>query len=99
MKTLRVKQLADRLGRHPATIFRWLKLGMDINSEDSIQQFLLGNKRRRNLHPNTIRKPTTESGETGSKLVEEAIPDLNQIELGPIGKRGAAAALGRAGTN
>jgi hypothetical protein len=42
MKTVRVKAVADRLGKHPATIFRWIKLGLDINSENSIQQFSSG---------------------------------------------------------
>jgi hypothetical protein len=48
MKTLRVNQVADRLGKHPATVWRWIQRGCDIDSEDSIQQFLSGNKRRRN---------------------------------------------------
>jgi hypothetical protein len=93
MKTLRVKQVADRLKRHPATIFRWINLGLDIYSEDSIHQFSLGKKRSQS--PNLLRKPTTESVETGSKSVDEATPDLNLIALAPIGKRGAAAALQR----
>jgi hypothetical protein len=93
MKTLQVKSVADRLGKHPATVWRWIARGCDIDSEDSIQQFLSSDKRRRNPQP--IPTPTTESVETGSKLVDEATPDLNQMELGPVGKRGAAAALQR----
>jgi predicted DNA-binding transcriptional regulator AlpA len=46
MKTLRVNQVADRLGKHPATIWRWVKRGyIDIDDENSIQQFLLGKRR------------------------------------------------------
>jgi hypothetical protein len=62
-------------------IFRWILLGLDISSEQSIRQFLESKKRRRN----SIRKPITESVETGSKLVDEATPDadLSLIELAP----------------
>lgn len=92
MKTLRVKQVADRLGVHQSTIFRWILLGLDISSEEKIDQFLQGKKRRRN--PNTSHQPKTDVAETdiGPPVLE---PDLNAIELGPIGKRGAAAALAR----
>ncbi len=38
---------------------------------------------------------TTESVETGSRLVDEPEPDLNQIELGPVGRRGAANSVQR----
>jgi hypothetical protein len=95
MKTLRVNQVADRLGKHPATVWRWIARGCDIDSEDSIQQFLSGKKRRQNADPKPIREPTTESVKTGSKLVDESEPDLNAIELAPVGRRGAAAALQR----
>jgi hypothetical protein len=62
-------------------IFRWILLGLNISSEQSIRQFLESKKRRRN----SIRKPITESVETGSKLVDEATPDadLSLIELAP----------------
>jgi hypothetical protein len=96
MKTLRVNQLADRLGKHPATIFRWLKLGLDIDSEDSIQQFLSGKERRRN--PNTVRKSKKDNisaGSVANPAESQQVPDLNQIELSPTGPRGAAAALAR----
>src|SRR5271165_952874 len=96
MKTLRVNQVADRLGKHPATVWRWVARGCDIDSEDSIQQFLSGKKRRQTSHQKPVRKPT-ESVETGSKSVDEATvePDLNQIELAPVGQKGAAATLAR----
>ena len=95
MKTVRVKAVADRLGKHPATIFRWIKLGLDINSENSIQQFSSGKKRRQ--HPKTIREPKGVSEVEVSEVehFESAAPDLNHIELGPVGRRGAAAALAR----
>jgi hypothetical protein len=98
MKTLRVKQLADRLGKHLATIFRWLNQGLDLDSEDSIQQFLSGKKRRRN--PNAVRKSekkNTSAAPVADPQELEHVPqsDLNLIELAPVGRRGAAAALQR----
>jgi hypothetical protein len=89
MKTQQVNALADRLGKHPATIFRWLKLGLEIDSETSIQEFLQGKKRR--LNPNIIRKPKTQVPDPAPALE----PDLSLMELGPVGPRGAAAALAR----
>ncbi len=88
-----VSEVANRIGRHPSTIWRWIARRCNIESEASIQEFLQGNKRRQNS--NTIRKPTTESVETGSRLVDEPEPDLNQIELGPVGRRGAANSVQR----
>jgi hypothetical protein len=98
MKTLQVKSLADRLGKHPATVWRWIQRGCNIDSEDSIQQFLSGKKRRRN--PNTVRKPKKENTSAGSvadpqESQHEPAPDLNSIELPAAGRRGAAAALAR----
>jgi hypothetical protein len=103
MKTQQVNALADRLGKHPATIFRWLKLGLEIDSETSIQEFLQGKKRRRSPHPNTIRKPKKENQISANPVAESETglasqnpePDLSLMELGPVGKRGAAAALQR----
>jgi hypothetical protein len=95
MKTQQVNALADRLGKHPATIFRWLNLGLDIDSEASIQEFLKGKKRKRNPHPNTIRKPKAQATPAPVAADLEPVPNLSQIELGPVGKRGAAAALQR----
>jgi hypothetical protein len=92
MKTQQVRALANRLNKHPATIFRWLNRGLDIDSEASIQEFLQGKKRKRNPHPSIIAAPKTQAPVPVPEPVE---PDLNQIELGPVGKRGAAAALQR----
>ena len=87
MKTLRVKQPADRLGKHSATIWRAIRCGaIDIDDENSIQQYLLGNKRRQN--PNTIGQPNADVTETNISPPE---PD----RTGPVGRRGAAAALQR----
>jgi hypothetical protein len=93
MKTLRVNQVADRLGKHPATIWRWVARGCDIDDENSIQQFLLG-KRRQNPHPNTIREPTTESVENGTKLVDEPEPDLNSVTKACPGDLGSGPSVG-----
>jgi hypothetical protein len=100
MKTRQVGALADRLNKHPATIFRWLNRGLDINSEASIQEFLQGKKRRRNQQPRTEAPPpaadhTAPRQTPESETLPNGNPDLNQIELGPVGKRGAAAALQR----
>jgi hypothetical protein len=95
MKTQQVKALAVRLRKHPATIFRWLKLGLDIDSEDSIEEFLSGKKRRRNPHPTTIRKPKAQVPTPGPAPLPDSTPDLNQMDLEPVGPRGAAAALKR----
>jgi hypothetical protein len=92
MKKLEVDSVADRLGKHPATIWRWIARGCDIRNEASIQEFLRGKKRRRNTHPSAIAEPKTQAPVPVPAL---PAPDLNQIELGPVGKRGAAAALQR----
>jgi hypothetical protein len=89
MKTLRVNQVADRLGKHPATIWRWVARGCDIDSEDSIQQFLLGKRRQNPTSAEYAVDPQEPQHEP------EPQPDLNSIALAPVGKRGAAAALQR----
>jgi hypothetical protein len=95
MKTQQVNALADRLGKHPATIFRWLNLGLDIDSETSIQEFLQGKKRKRNPHTSAIAEVKTQAPVPVPEPDPDPDPDLDQIELGPVGKRGAAAALMR----
>jgi hypothetical protein len=75
MKTQQVNALADHLGKHPATVFRWLNLGLHINSETSIQEFLQGKERKRNPHPNRIREPKTQAPVSVPDLEPE--PDLN----------------------
>ena len=87
-KTARIKQVAKSTGRSVGTIWRWQRQGCDLNSPASIKQFLEGNELRRNA--NLIRKNISPA-----QTVDSSIPDLNQIELGPIGKRGAGAALER----
>jgi hypothetical protein len=89
-----VSEVASRVGRHPATVWRAIRRGCDIRSEASIQEFLQGNKRRQN--PNTVRKPKNGIPPPVKDLEPEPPEtDLNQIELGPVGKLGAAAALAR----
>jgi len=89
MKTVRVKQVADRLGKHPATIWRWVARGCDIDDENSIQQFLLGKRRQNPTSAECAVDPQESQHEP------EPQSDLNSIELAPVGKRGAAAALQR----
>src|SRR6202035_5830426 len=70
----------------------------------SVNQFPQGNKRRR--HPNTVRKFNTIDAKPGkvpgvpgvvrpAEIEPDHAPDLDQIELAPVGRRGAAAALQR----
>lgn len=87
-----IKLVAFQTGKTTNTIRRWAKQGCDLNSPASINEYLLGNKLRQN--PNTIRKPKAQApGQPAAEAEPE--PDLNQIELAPVGKRGAAAALQR----
>jgi hypothetical protein len=94
--TERVNAVADRLGKHPATIWRWIQRGCDIDSEQSINRFWDGNHRKRKglrqQNPKRIRKPKRVSE---VKHPESAVSDLDRVELGPIRRRGAAAALER----
>ena len=72
----------------PSCFWRWGREGCDLNNPASINEFLEGNELRRNA--NLIRKNISPA-----QTVDSVIPNLNAIELGPIGKRGAAAALER----
>jgi hypothetical protein len=87
----RVRKIAQQTGRSVTTIFRWQRQGCDLNSPASIRQYLEGNELRRNA--NLVRKTKADSSPTDP--IGAATPDLNQIELMPIGKKGAAAALAR----
>jgi hypothetical protein len=87
-KTARIKQVAKSTGRSVGTIWRWQRQGCDLNSPASIKEFLEGNELRRNQ--NLIRGVKTDVGPN-----DTTTPDLNAIELGPVGARGAAAALKR----
>ena len=87
-KTARIKQVAQSTGRSVGTIWRWQRQGCDLNSPASIKEFLEGNELRRNA--NLIRRGKTDVGPN-----DTSTPDLNQIALGPVGARGAAAALKR----
>jgi hypothetical protein len=80
--------IAKLTGRSVETIWRWARQGCDLNSPASIKEFLEGNELRRNS--NSVRRGKTDVGPN-----DITSPDLNGIELGPIGKRGAAAALER----
>jgi hypothetical protein len=87
-KTARIKQVAKSTGRSVRTIWRWQRQGCDLNNPASIKEFLEGNELRRNA--NLVRRGKTDVGPN-----DTTTPDLNQIELGPVGSRGAAAALER----
>jgi hypothetical protein len=87
-KTARIKQVAKSTGRSVGTIWRWQRQGCDLNNPASIKEFLEGNELRRNA--NLVRR-----GKTDVSPNDTTTPDLDGIELGPVGKRGAAAALQR----
>ena len=81
-----------------------MKAGCDLSSPASVNQFLQGNKRRQ--HPDTVQnfntidaKPGKVPGVPGvvrpAEIEPDPAPDLDQIELAPVGRRGAAAALQR----
>jgi hypothetical protein len=78
-----IKAVARQTKRSVNSIRRWVRQGCNLNSAASIKQFSQGNKLRQ--HPNTIRKS---KGDAPGDVPAEPAPDLNQIELGPIGKRG-----------
>ena len=89
-RSARVRIVAKQTGRSCRTIWKWASEGCDLNDPASIKTFSEGNRLRQ--HANLIRK-AKDSNPIDS--VDAATPDLNQIELGPIGKIGAAAALAR----
>jgi hypothetical protein len=95
--TARVREVAKLTGRSVGTIWRWAAQGCDLNSPASINEYLEGNRLRQ--HANLIKAKDVRRNRSAfqSPLTEppDSIPDLDQIELGPVGKRGAAAALQR----
>jgi hypothetical protein len=78
----------QRIGRSPSCLWRWAREACDINDPVSVNEFLLSNELRRNA--NLVRRGKTDVGPN-----DTTTPDLNQIELGPVGQRVAAAALAR----
>jgi hypothetical protein len=90
-RSARVKEVAKQTGKSVGTIWRYARTGCDINDPASIKAFVEGNRLRQ--HGNLVRK--AKSVDTMSTIVDTASPDLDQIELGPVGRRGAAAALQR----
>jgi hypothetical protein len=83
-----VKLIALKTGRSVQTIWRWKSRGCILDDPKSVRQFLEGNKLRQS--PNLVRE-----GEDEPAAPPGPEPDLNQIDLGPIGPRGAPAALSR----
>src|ERR1700693_5279538 len=85
-----VKAVAKLTGRSCRTIWKWASEGCDLNDPASINKFSEGNRLRQ--HANLVRK-----GKDGNQTKPDPTPapDLDSIDLGPIGKKGAAAALAR----
>jgi hypothetical protein len=96
--TRQVELVAKKVRKSESTIWRWRKDGCDISSSVSLKQFLQGEKRR--WSANSVQKSEKENASSGpvtdpQELEHVPEPDLNQIELAPVGRRGAAAALQR----
>jgi hypothetical protein len=96
-RTARVRVVARLTGKSVGTIWRWAAQGCDLSSAASIDEFLQGNKLRQNA--NLIRDFATQNGDSQKPKrnppAGAAPDDQPGAELGPIGRRGAAAALER----
>jgi hypothetical protein len=92
--TALVKSIALKTGRSIQTIWRWKSQGCILDDPESVRQFLEGNKLRQN--PNLVREPvkpnrdSLEPKESRSRQLDGMAENL-----GPIGPRGAPAALSR----
>jgi hypothetical protein len=84
-RSARVKAVAKQTGKGVRTIWRWAHQGCDLNNPASINEYLEGNKLRQ--HANLIRKVKDASQ---TEAIDSATLDLNLIELGPVGPKGAA---------
>jgi hypothetical protein len=85
-----VRAVAKKTGKSVGTIWRYARNGCDINDPASIKAFVDGNELRQ--HANLIRR---KKGGNQTKTDSNHAPDLDQIALMPVGKKGAAAALAR----
>jgi hypothetical protein len=88
--------VAARVGRSCRTVWRWAAQGCDLDNPDSVREFLTGNALRQS--PN-FGDPVIPNGDTRKPKHDSragATPDDQPMpELGPIGRRGAGAALER----
>jgi hypothetical protein len=91
--TRQVELVAKKTGKSTSTIWRWRKDGCDLSSSVSVKQFLQGDKRSQNL--NAVQEPSAAPAADLQESEHVPEPDLNLINLGPIGAKGAAAALQR----
>jgi hypothetical protein len=88
--------VAARVGRSCRTVWRWAAQGCDLDNPDSVREFLTGNALRQSpnfgdlvVQNGDTRKPKHHS-RAGAASDDQPMP-----ELGPIGRRGAGAALER----
>jgi hypothetical protein len=92
--TALVKSIALEAGRSVQTIWRWKSQGCILDDPESVRQFLEGNKLRQN--PNLVREPAKSNGSSREpKKSRSRQLDRMPEDLGPIGQKGAAAALSR----
>ena len=96
--TRQVELVAKKAGRSKSTIWRWAKAGCDLSSPASIKPFLQGNRPRQTS--DTVQNPNKENASPGhfadpQKAEHVAEPDLNAVDLAPVVRPGAAAALQR----
>jgi hypothetical protein len=86
--------IALETGRSVQTIWRWKSQGCILDDPESVRQFLEGNKLRQN--PNLVREPAKSNGSSREpKKSRSRQLDRMPEDLGPIGQKGAAAALSR----
>jgi hypothetical protein len=92
--TALVKSIALETGRSVQTIWRWKSQGCILDDPESVRQFLEGNKLRQN--PNLVREPA--KSDRASREPKKSLSwqlDGTPEDLGPIGPKGAPAALSR----
>jgi hypothetical protein len=90
----KVREVMSKTGKSEATVYRWRKQGCDLSDPASVQQFSEGNRLRQN--PNLVRGPA-KSNRDSQKPRKSRSHRMGAIsdDLGPIGCKGAAAALTR----
>jgi hypothetical protein len=95
-----IRELSARIGRSRSCLRRWASEGCDLRSHASVQSWLERNKlRETNVTKSRRRRGGgvgQEASSRGTHACHKAIEPLGNGEtLGPIGRRGAAAALER----
>jgi hypothetical protein len=92
--TALVKSIALETGRSVQTIWRWKSQGCILDDPESVRQFLEGNTLLQNVN---LARGAAKSNGDGRKSQKARSRQLDETpeDLGPLGLRGAAAALSR----